>query len=89
MLRMKVKVKASSLKVYGTKAEASFNTRILGEHRYTASTRAHLHGVDGRLCCGSSQRSGQKSLMGLDLSGFTGKQLLILTEHSERERCES
>lgn len=50
----------------------------------SASTCAHLHGVDGRLCCGSSQRSSQEPLVGLDLPWFTGQHLLILMEHSDK-----
>lgn len=50
----------------------------------SASTCAHLHGVDGRLCCGSSQRSGHEPLVGLDLPWFTGEHLLILMEHSDK-----
>lgn len=50
----------------------------------SASTCAHLHGVDGRLCCGSSQRSSHEPLVGLDLPWFTGQHLLILMEHSDK-----
>lgn len=45
-------------------------------------TCAHLHGIDGSLRCGSSQRSGHEPLVGLDLPGLTGKHLLILMKHS-------
>lgn len=49
-------------------------------------TSTHLHGVDGSLCGGSSQRSCHEPLVGLHLTRFTGQQLLILVtrEHENR-----
>lgn len=49
------------------------------------STPAHLHGVDGSLCCGSSERSSHEPLVGLDLPWFARQQLLILMRQSDDE----
>lgn len=48
---------------------------------------AHLHGVDGSLCSGSSQRSSNEPLMRLDLPWFTGQQLLILNKHNKTQEA--